>query len=119
MASTIFERCGGFAKVSRVVMVFYDKVLDSDTIGDYFEEVDLPRLIDHQTKFIASIMGGPVRISDDHLQRAHASLGINGTAFAEMLSLLEQTLSEFGFDKSDIDRVLTQVSDRAPLIITQ
>jgi hemoglobin len=119
MATTIFERYGGFAKVSRVVMVFYDKVLESDMIGGYFEDVDLPRLIDPQTKFIASVMGGPASFSDDHLQRAHAGLGIDDAAFSEMLSLLEQTFSEFGFDKPDIDSVIAQVRTRAPFIITR
>lgn len=118
MATTMFERYGGFAKVSRVVMVFYDKVLDSDLIGGYFENVDLPRLIDHQTKFIASVMGGPVTISDDQLKRAHAGLGIDETAFTEMVSLLDQTLCEFAWEKSDIEHVLASVRGKARHIIS-
>jgi hemoglobin len=119
MAQTIFERYGGFAKVSRIVMVFYDKVLDSDAIGDYFENVDLARLIDHQTKFIASVMGGPVSISDDHLQRAHAGLGIDETALDEMLRLLEQTFREFGLEEADITRVVAKIRRRSHLIVTR
>ncbi len=119
MEATIFERCGGFAKVSRIVMAFYDKALESDIIGGYFEDVDLARLIDHQTKFIASVMGGPISISDDQLQRAHAGLGIDEVEFAEMVSLLEQTFSEFGLDRADVDRVIAQVRRRAPLVITR
>jgi hemoglobin len=119
MAPTIFERSGGFAKVSRIVMVFYDKVLDSDAIGDFFENVDLAQLIDHQTKFIASVMGGPVSISDDHLQRAHAGLGIDESAFDEMLRLLEQTFSEFGLEQADITRVAANIRSRGHLIVTR
>lgn len=55
--ATMFERYGGFANVSKIVMSFYDKVLDSDVIGDYFEDVDMWALIDHQTKFIAPPAG--------------------------------------------------------------
>jgi hypothetical protein len=51
--ATMFERYGGFATVSKVVMAFYDKALDSDVIGVYFENVDMPALIDHQTNLSA------------------------------------------------------------------
>jgi hypothetical protein len=46
MARSMFDRYGGFANLSKVVMAFYDKVLDSEIIGDYFEYVDMRRLID-------------------------------------------------------------------------
>jgi len=56
MARSFFERHGGFATVSKIVMRNYDHVIDSNVIGPYFENVDMPRLIDRQTKFVASIV---------------------------------------------------------------
>lgn len=56
--ATMFDRYGGFTSVSKIVMSFYDKVLDSETVGPYFEDIDMKALIDHQTKFIAQVMGG-------------------------------------------------------------
>ena len=47
MATTLFERYGGFAAVSKVVLAFYDRVLDDEQVGPYFDDVDLPKLIDH------------------------------------------------------------------------
>jgi hemoglobin len=47
--ATTFDKYGGFSTVSRVVMTFYDKVLDNDTVGPYFDDIDMPRQIDHQT----------------------------------------------------------------------
>jgi hemoglobin len=44
MSKTMFERYGGFANVSKVVMAFYDKALDSDIIGHHFEDVEMRRL---------------------------------------------------------------------------
>ena len=76
MARSLFDKYGGFASVSKVVMTFYTKVLDSDVIGDYFDGIDMRRLIDHQTKFIATIMGGPVgkslRTDGNSLERRYA-----------------------------------------------
>lgn len=59
MAQSLFEKYGGFAQISKVVMVFYDKVLDPDLVGPFFDNIDMRRQIDHQTQFIASVMGGP------------------------------------------------------------
>ena len=52
--ATMFEKYGGFAKVSRIVSSFYDKALDSPILAPYFTGVDMRRLIDHQTKFASS-----------------------------------------------------------------
>ena len=96
MTRSIFEKYGGFAQVSKVVMSFYDKVLDSEIIGPYFDNVDMRRLIDHQTKFIASVMGGPASFSNEALRQVHANLDIDKNSFDEMTRLLTETLTELG-----------------------
>jgi truncated hemoglobin YjbI len=55
---TMFERYGGIAFVTRFVLSFYDRVLTSATIAPFFADVDMRRLVDHQAKFISSVMGG-------------------------------------------------------------
>lgn len=117
MKGSIFERYGGFAQVSKMVMDFYDRVLDSDVIGDYFVGVDMPRLIDHQTKFMSGVMGGPVTFTDATLKRAHEHLQIDQTAFDEMCRLLGDTLENFDMDRADIDDVLDRIKARSPHII--
>ena len=59
MSGSMFERCGGFTTVRKVVAAFYDKVLDSPSLSRHFANVDMRALIDHQTKFITYVMGGP------------------------------------------------------------
>jgi hemoglobin len=118
MSLSLFERYGGFASVSKVVFAFYDKAIDSDVIGPYFEDVDMRQLVDHQTKFIASIMGGPASYTDDALRRVHANLGIDRASFDEMTRLLCETLVEFGFQPADVDLVSAELEARAPVIIS-
>ena len=119
MPQSIFERNGGFAKVSRVVMSFYDRVVDSPVMGPYFAGTDMKRLVDHQTKFIAFLMGGPASFTDEHLERVHRHLDIDRRAFDEMVSLLTETLEDFDFDSDDIALVEKELRRRAPLIITR
>jgi truncated hemoglobin YjbI len=59
MNQTIFERYAGFAAVRNVVSTFYEYVLDDDVMAPYFAGVDMRTQIDHQSKFIPAVMGGP------------------------------------------------------------
>ena len=117
MSDTLFEKYGGFGSISRVVMAFYDKLLDSDEIGDFFDEIDMKRLIDHQTKFVSALMGGPASYTDERLEQLHAHLNISGSDFDEMKRLLDETLEEFSFEPSDKQAVLGEIEARRRLIV--
>lgn len=119
MKHSIFERYGGFASVSRVVMQFYDKVLDSPEVSSYFEQTDMKRLIDHQTKFIASMMGGPASYTNEHLERVHAHLGITEPAFYEIIALLKETLEDFDFESEDVRHVEQNMVARKNFIVAR
>lgn len=115
--ATLFERSGGFARVSKIVSAFYDRVLDSPVLSPYFEGSDMRRIIDHQTKFIAQAMGGPASYSNQELERVHARHKIDDAAFQEMLLLLHETLEDFGMDEADIEIVCSDVRSRKPYVV--
>ena len=117
MARSMFDRYGGFVNVSKIVMHFYDKVIDSDVIGEHFVNTDLRRLIDHQTKFICSVMGGPASYSNDALERIHANTVIDQAAFEEMASLLTESFEDFDVEQDDIDTVISDLRERSRFII--
>ena len=112
--TTMFDRYGGFATVSRIVSAFYDQVMDTPELEGYFENTNMARLIDHQTKFIASVMGGPASFSDDALYRSHRSLNISRSEFNEVAAILRETLEDFDLDEADIDYVCGEVVKREP-----
>ncbi len=117
MARTIFDRYGGFRKISRVVISFYEKMTTSPITKKYFDNINMKRLIDHQTKFISSMMGGPASYTNEHLERVHAHLGITEVAFMESVDLLKETLEDHDFDDPDIDSVEDEVMSRKNYII--
>lgn len=119
MSRTIFERYGGFAKVSRVVTSFYEKILDSPVTSPYFANTDMRSLIDHQTRFIASVMGGPASYTNDQLERAHARRGITEAAFLEAVTLLKETLEDFDFEDEDVRPVEDEMMARKNFIIAR
>jgi len=87
-------------------MDLYDRLLDSEEVGPYFDDVDMKRLIDHQTKFIAFLLGGPADFKPDHLQRAHEPLNISNAHFDDMKQILSDTLSDAGFEADDLETVM-------------
>ena len=118
MAQSMFERYGGFGTVSKIVMAFYDKALDSDIIGGYFEDVDVKALIDHQTRFISQVMGGPDAYSNEALERIHARLAIDAEAFNEMTAILRDTLEDFELDPRDVGQIVDDIKSRERYIVT-
>ena len=60
--ATLYERYGGFAKVSALVHTFYERVLATPRLQHYFDGVSMDGLIAHQTKFLCQILGGPCRV---------------------------------------------------------
>lgn len=119
MSTSLFEHYGGFAKISRVVSDFYERMLDSPNLASYFKDTNMRRLVDHQTKFIASLMGGPAEFSNEALERSHARLNIDQASFDEMLGLLAETLEDFDFEDSDIKTLMSEMKSRSKYIITR
>jgi len=104
-----FERYGGLPFVSKMVLDFYDRVLESERLAPYFENVDMRRLVDHQAKFISSIMGGPASYTCEMLTEIHGHLDIDEAAFDEMIALLGETMAVFEIDAPDRAAILAQL----------
>ncbi|MQQ07224.1 group 1 truncated hemoglobin [Epibacterium sp. SM1979] len=119
MATSLYEKYGGFKTVSRVVITFYELVLDSDLVGHHFEDIDMPRLIDHQTKFMSSLLGGPASYGDERLRAVHHHLNISHAEFDEIGALLREALLLHGMDEGDIDIALQAVETKRGVIVAR
>jgi hemoglobin len=112
-----FERYGGLPFVSKMVLDFYDRVLDSERLAPYFENVDMRRIVDHQAKFISSVMGGPASYSCEMLTEIHGHLDIANEAFEEMVALLDETMRAFGIQDADRADILAKVRAAGPYVM--
>ncbi|MEM7076156.1 MAG: group 1 truncated hemoglobin [Pseudomonadota bacterium] len=117
MEKTLFDKYGGFSTVSRIVLTLYDRLLEDDDLGPFFDDVDLPGIIDHQTKFVSSLMGGPASFGDDHIARAHSHLTINPHHFDRLKDLVTEVLADFDVDPVDIEAVVGAFEARRPLLV--
>jgi len=117
MEQTLFHKYGGFAKISRIVLDLYNRLLDDDDLGPFFEDVDMSRIVDHQTKFLASLLGGPASYSDDQIAKMHRHLTINASHFDTLIGVISDTLADHGMEQADIDSVCHALESRRHLLV--
>jgi hemoglobin len=117
MEDSIYKKYGGFSKVSRVVLAFYDRILDDDLIGPYFDDIDMNRIVDHQTKFISSLLGGPASYTDDQIRKMHSHLKIGPEEFEALVVILREVLAEHGFEDEDIETIVLAFGGRRNLVV--
>ncbi|MEC9343985.1 MAG: group 1 truncated hemoglobin, partial [Pseudomonadota bacterium] len=98
MSRNLFDHYGGLPFISQMVLDFYDRVQDSPNLKAYFAGVDMRRLVEHQAKFMSSLLGGPFSYDDDMLAEVHRHLAIGEDAFSEMIRILDETLAASGME---------------------
>jgi hemoglobin len=114
---TMFERYGGLPFVTSFVLSFYDRVFASIRLAPFFVNSDMQRLVEHQAKFISTIMGGPASYSDVELREVHAHLDIDDDAFDEMITLFKATLADSKIADVDVDAIIADLNTRRRYIV--
>jgi len=116
MEKSIYDQLGGFTTVRKVVIEFYNRVLDEDELNPYFSKINMERQIDHQTKFISMILGGPASFSDKHLKNVHKKLNITNDHFELIKELIIETLEDFDLDEKHVEYISDEFEKRRSLI---
>ena len=87
-----------------------------DDLGPFFDDIDMSRIVDHQTKFISSLMGGPASYTDDQIQKMHDHLDISSEHFDVLSAIIAETLTEFGLEPEDTAIVTAEFEKRRSLV---
>jgi len=117
MHETMFERYGGLPFVTRLTLRFYDRVLASGRLAPFFANSDMQRLVEHQAKFLSTVMGGPASYSNAVLHETHRHLDIDDQAFDEMISLFRETLEGSNIAHADVETIIADLNARRTCIV--
>ena len=93
----------------KLVSSFYDRVLDEDELAAFFENTDMAKLIDHQTKFWAMLLGGPVSYTEDQLRKIHTGMKIEDRHFELIVELVGETLEDHDVDEGAVADVTAKL----------
>jgi len=116
---SLFEKYGGFSTVSAIVHSFYSDLRDSPKVKHYFENINMERLIDHQTKFISHALGGPAHYEGRALLQAHSHLSVNQEDFDEVADILKDNLEDAGMEEEDVNTVMAIVESVRAVIVSK
>jgi hemoglobin len=118
-SKTLFEKYGGFVTISKIVSIFYDRVLAEESLAPFFEEVNMERLMHHQTQFIAMVMGAPAnQYKGRELSVAHHGLNITSQHFDLVAQILGEVLRDGGVEEADVQLMLGAVAGTRKDIVT-
>ena len=119
MSESLYNKYGGFASVSKLVQEFYRRVLEEDSLKNFFEGVSMERLMDHQTHFLCKAMGGPDNYEGRSLAPAHVNLGISSEDFGLVGEILQETLEDGGVEDADVAAIMGIVVSVKDQIVTK
>jgi hemoglobin len=110
LAPSLYEKYGGIEGIRPVVSSFYGKILSDESLAPYFAHLDMDRMMDHQTRFLSVVLGGPNLYQGRPLQAAHKRLNVTEDAFASVATHLKAALEEAGVEPQDVATILGVVA---------
>jgi hemoglobin len=106
----------GLVKTARVVQGFYEDMLSDPTLGRFFERVNITELAEHQTIFLAMVMGGSAAYTPNDVMRAHSHRGISPDDFEKMIGYLKSRLESNGFEPDGVQEIVATYRDYQHLV---
>ena len=91
---SLYDQLGGEATVNLAVEKFYKKVLNNEELIEFFEEVNMEKLRQHQKNFITLVLGGPNEYKGRDMRKADEHLKLNDRHFDIVVGHLVSTLTE-------------------------
>jgi hemoglobin len=108
--TTLYELLGGQTAIEAVVDEFYKRILQDERVAHYFTHLDMERQRNHQSAFIASVLGGPQLYAGRRMAEAHAHLRLSKADFDVVAGHLVAALERFSVSQLHIDAVISKIA---------
>ena len=104
MEATLYQQIGGAGGITRLVDVFYSRVLADPELKRFFAGVEMAKLRRMQAELFSAALGGPQKYSGRPMVEAHRHLKIGLQDYQRFIRHLFDTLDAAGFGLSDQER---------------
>jgi len=107
---TLYERLGEREGIRAVVDDFYDRLVEDDDLGPFFESADMELLRRTQTDFLCEAAGGPETYDATPVREAHIHVPFTPEHIQRAVELLYESLEAFDVADDDADAVVGAVA---------
>ena len=109
-AETLYDRAGGEAGVTKLVDIFYQRVLNDPELSPFFAHIPMAKLRRMQVEFFSSALNGPLHYSGRPLAHVHQGHGITKAHLRRFTEHLLVTLETLTLSKQDIQSIYTRIA---------
>lgn len=110
MAIPLYDRIGGDKAMEVVVDLFYQKVMQDDLVGHFFDDTDMASLRLKQKSFLSMAFGGPYQYSDAELRAVHKPLiekyGLSDKHFNRFIEIFKETSTELNISANELQGIM-------------
>ena len=107
---TLYDRLGGHDGIRAVVDDFYDRLVEDEALGPFFEGSDMEKLRRTQTDFLCEAAGGPETYDAEPVREAHLHVPFTPEHIQRAVELLEESLDAFDVPEEDAQTVVNAVA---------
>ncbi|MEI7910532.1 MAG: group 1 truncated hemoglobin [Verrucomicrobiota bacterium] len=107
---SLYERVGGEAGVTRLIGIFYDRVLADPQLSPFFAHIPMEKLRSMQVEFFTSALGGPLQYSGRPLAHVHHGHGITKAHLRRFTEHLLASLESLALSRQDIQGIYTRIA---------
>ena len=108
--TTLYERLGGYEGIQSVVDDFYDRLVEDEELGSFFEEANMEKLRETQTDFLCEVAGGPETYDAEPVREAHLHIPFRQAHIQRAIDLLSKSLEKFDVPEDDADKVVQAIA---------
>ena len=119
MVEDLYELIGGCSTIETATEVFYNKVLQDDSLRQFFEGVDMAHLRSRQAMFVSMLLGGRV-YTGKNIHDAHAHSrdhGLNDAHFDLFLKHFRAALEEVGVKPENVETIMKRLEGKRGTVL--
>lgn len=106
----LYRQLGGPVGIQDIVGRTLTRVAQHPTAGRTFKGVKMPFLVDSVSKYVCKVADGPCVYEGENMVRAHADLGLQGSEFDVMVSVLREELDRAGVSDAAKNELLRRLA---------
>jgi hemoglobin len=118
MIDKLYETIGGNSTIQAATESFYRRILQDESLRQFFSDTDMSRLKTGQSMFLSMLLGGRAVYTGKELGAAHSNLrGLSDEHFDKFIAHFRAALAEVGVKQENAEQVVQLLEAKRETIV--